>query len=304
VRSPAPAIASLLVAGGLLAAVALQVARERWYPTVASPVAELYFTSGETVGRLALSFKSLLADVYWIRAIQYFAATRLKEQPIEGEDLLYPLLDVTTTLDPAFNIAYRFGAVFLAEGSPTRLGRPEQAIALLDKGYRQNPHRWQYLYDKAYVYYWSYNDYPTASHWFKKAAAVPGSPEWLPGFAAYVTAQGGDRRSARVLFQQILQTADQEYLQRIARWRLEQLDILDVIDRLQALLDRHAQQTGERPLTWAPLISRGLLRQTPVLPDGTPFLIDPATGRVGIEATSRYAPLPNQAPERRDVVRP
>ena len=32
--------------------------------------------------------------------------------------LLYPLLDITTTLDPRFNIAYRFGAIFLAEPYP------------------------------------------------------------------------------------------------------------------------------------------------------------------------------------------
>ena len=34
--------------------------------------------------------------------------------------LLYPLLDITTTLDPRFNIAYRFGAIFLAEPYPAR----------------------------------------------------------------------------------------------------------------------------------------------------------------------------------------
>ena len=48
--------------------------------------------------------------------------------------LLYPLLDITTTLDPLFNIAYRFGAIFLAEAYPAGAGRPDLAIALLEKG--------------------------------------------------------------------------------------------------------------------------------------------------------------------------
>ena len=49
-------------------------------------------------------------------------------------DLLYPLLDLTTTLDPLFNIAYRFGAIFLAEAYPAGAGRPDLAVALLEKG--------------------------------------------------------------------------------------------------------------------------------------------------------------------------
>jgi hypothetical protein len=119
----------------------MQSARDHWFPEVASPVDEIYFTSGDALGRMALSYKSLLADVYWIRAVQYFGGTRLDMKngvtPAPGSgrssyDLLYPLLDVATTLDPSFNIAYRFGATFLAEGYPNGPGRPDQAVALLD----------------------------------------------------------------------------------------------------------------------------------------------------------------------------
>ena len=88
----------VIVVCGLAAAIALQVVRERAYPQVGSPVEEVYFASGEDVGRLALSFKSVLSDVYWIRAIQYFAGTRLLGRPAAKTDLLYPLLDVTTSL--------------------------------------------------------------------------------------------------------------------------------------------------------------------------------------------------------------
>ena len=41
--------------------------------------------------------------------------------------LLYPLLDLTTTLDPYFSIAYRFGAIFLGEPYPGGPGRPDLA---------------------------------------------------------------------------------------------------------------------------------------------------------------------------------
>ena len=290
-----PSVAMALVAG-LACAISLQVARERWYPAVASPVDEVYFTSGEGVGRLALSFKSVLADVYWIRAIQYFAATRLKGQAAPRQDLLYPLLEVATTLDPAFNIAYRFGAVFLAEGRLRGLSHPDLAVKLLDKGFANNPHKWQYLYDKAFVYYWTYRDARTAAHWFAEAGKVPRSPEWLPGLAGYMLAQGGDRRSSRFLFQQILQTGEHEYMKKTAQWRLEQLDALDLIDQLNVALERYAQATGSRATSWEPLLARGWLRGVPVDAGGKPFIIDPSTGRATVDPESTYFPLPDEPP--------
>ena len=289
-------LAALVVVAGLSAAAALQVVRERVYPAVGSPVDEVYFTSGDGVGRVALSFKSVLADVYWIRAIQYFAGTRLKGRPAPAVDLLYPLLDVTTSLDPSFNLAYRFGAIFLAEGHDRGLARPEQAVTLLDKGFAANPTKWQYLYDKAFVYYWSFHDAKTAAHWFGEAAKVPGSAEWLGSLSAYMLAQGGDRRSSRFLFQQILQSGEHEYMRATAEWRLGQLDTLDLIDQLNPLLARFAQATGAPATSWAPLIERGWLRGVPTDPAGMPLVIDPATGHATVAGASKYFPLPDEPP--------
>ena len=70
---------------------------------------------------------AIVADIYWIRAVQYFGRTRLDARPGKSYDLLYPLLDITTTLDPQFNLAYRFGAVFLAEAYPGGAGQPARA---------------------------------------------------------------------------------------------------------------------------------------------------------------------------------
>ena len=101
-----------------------------------------------------LSFDALAADVYWIRTIQHYGRDRRSARTDDRFELLQPLLDLTTTLDPHFNIAYRFGAVFLAEPPPSGPGRPDQAIALLQKGLRDNPDRWQYAFDIGFIYYW------------------------------------------------------------------------------------------------------------------------------------------------------
>ena len=253
----------------------------------------------------------MLADVYWIRAIQYFAATRLKDKPTGPRDLLFPLLDITTSLDPAFNLAYRFGAIFLAERHRGGTFQPELAIKLLDKGFAQNPTRWEYLYDKAFVYYWTFHDPKAAAHWFSEAAKVPGSADWLPGLAAIMLVEGGDRRSSRFMFQQMLQTAEHEYMRNNAAFRLAQLDILDAIDQLNAILDRYQQVTGTRATTWdaacrAQLAARGARRPgRQALHDRfqrtggsrSRVEVQPAAHRAGVDAAGAGR-------RRRDVPRP
>ena len=101
----------------------------------------LYVRSGAALKRLALEYDALAADVYWIRAIQHYGGDRLDAGagPARRYELLYPLLDITTTLDPYFKIAYRFGAIFLSEGYPGGPGRPDQSVALLRKAIAAQP---------------------------------------------------------------------------------------------------------------------------------------------------------------------
>ena len=96
------------------AIVALQIVRERAAPLSSGEEELLYVRSPEAMKRMALSYDSLLADVYWIRAIQHYGGIKRSEDPDKNYALLYPLLDLTTSLDPLFNTAYQCGAIFLS----------------------------------------------------------------------------------------------------------------------------------------------------------------------------------------------
>src|SRR5262249_31044497 len=122
----------------LAAAISVQYARDRYLVVASENDNLLYVESPTAVKRLALGYDALLADVYWIRTVQYFGGQKLSERARHTHDLVYPLLDITTTLDPWFNIAYRFGSIFVAEGYPRPPGRPDLAIKLLEKGFAAN----------------------------------------------------------------------------------------------------------------------------------------------------------------------
>lgn len=304
VPSRVGALAGLLAVAVLIASAAVvQATRETRYPTPTISQENLYITSGTAVRRLSLGFQALAADLYWIRAIQYYGGSKLQltsgqtaaelkaaDHGQNGYPLLFPMLDLTTTLDPRFNIAYRFGSIFLAEPFPGGAGRPDLALQLLEKGIKANPRKWEYLQDAGFVEYWWKHDYKAAAEWFRRAGEVEGAPWWLKSLAATTLAEGGDRKSSRIMWEAILQSAEIEWLKGDAQRRLTQLDALDQIDQLQAILTR-AGQRGLIVRDWMTLVRAGLLPGIPVDPTGTPYEID-AQGRVQLTSRSSLFPLP------------
>ena len=204
----------------------------------------LYVRSSEFMRRAALSYDAIVADAYWIRTVQHYGSTKIANAAANGQvnrqyDLLYPLLDLTTSLDPYFDVAYRFGAVFLAEPYPGGAGRTDQAIALLQKGLRAQPQKWQLAEDIGFVNYWWVHDYAKAGEWFNRAGDMPDSPNWLKPLAAVTLAEGGNRDSSRRLWTEIRDHSDYDWLKNQARFRLSQLDALDEIDIPTRVVDAY-----------------------------------------------------------------
>lgn len=293
--------AVLVVALLLGGAAALQAAREQRFPPPPPADDSLYLTSGTAVRRLAAGYSALAADLYWIRAIQYYGGVKLRFQegpppqqpgsaPVEAYPLLFPLLDLTTSLDPRFNIAYRFGSIFLAEPYPGGAGRPDLAIRLLEKGLAARPDKWEYMQDIGFVHYWWRHDYRAASDWFARASTVEGAPWFLKSLAATTLAEGGDRQSSRTMWEAIRASAEIEWLRNDAERRLTQLDAADFIDRVQAAVDR-ARAAGAPATSWDDLLRAGALRRIPVDPTQTPLELD-STGTVRLSRQSPLFPLP------------
>jgi hypothetical protein len=291
----------ILAIGAMLAlAIALQVVRDRAFAHAAVDKQVLYVSDAEVMRRAALSYDTLLADVYWIRALQHYGGERQKPPAERRYALLYPLLDMATTLDSRFTIAYRFGAIFLAEPHPGGAGRPDLAIALLKKGVALNPNKSEYYHDIGFIYYWNLHDYQNAAEWFGRGGDLPGAPFWLKTYAAVMLTRGGDRQASRAMWLQIGQSPESEWLRQMSQLRLAQLDALDQIDALRALRAEFNRRTGRTATSWEEMGAAGLLRQLPVDPTGTPYSLDAATGEITVRSDSPLSPLPTEpaaAPE-------
>lgn len=299
---PVQTLTGLVVIVGFTAAsVGAQVIRERSYVLPAPASDALYLTSERAVGRMSLGFRALNADLYWIRTLQYYGGIqrahregRRSAEPGPEYESLYPFLDLVTSLDPRFNIAYRFGAIFLSEAPPAGPGRPDLAIRLLNKGLAARPDKWEYMQDIGFVHYWWNHDYEAAAAAFRKASDMPGAPWWLRSLAATTLAQGGNRRSSRIMWTTILQSAEIDWLRSNAVRSLRQLDALDTIDRLQAAIDG-ARDRGIVATDWASLVKAGVVSAIPIDPAGTPYDLT-TDGRVVVAQHSPLFPLPKEPP--------
>jgi hypothetical protein len=81
-----------------------------------------------------------------------------------------------------------------------------------------------------------------------------------------------------------------------AQLKLPQLQALDEIDALAAMVARYGQLRGVPPRTWNELVAARWLAGIPVDPSGAPYELRPeaAGGMVALSERSALSPLPPQ----------
>lgn len=252
----------------------------------------LYFSSGERIKKMSLGFSGLVADIYWIRTVQYFGRKVLDndDPSISGlheirMDLLAPYLNIVVALDPNHIPAYRFGAIFLPERD---VGA---AIGLLEKGIRENPGEWRLYQDIGYIY-WQMRDYEKAADWYDRGGRIEGARWWMRDLAGVMRIKGGSRDVARTIYKSYLESED-ENIRRQAEQRLLQLRALDEIDAINIFLERTKDQPGTCQTKLRSLARRlhelGIAINEdlmPVDPAGFPYELDPATCQAKIARES------------------
>jgi hypothetical protein len=251
---------------------------------------EALYLTGRQLRRLAPGFNDLLADLYWLRTVQYYGSQRIWGGG--HYDLLAPLIDVVTDLDPRLEIAYRYGAIFLSEKPPVGAGDPQKGVAILEKGVRNNPLNWRLRQDLGFLLFTFLGDSKRGADVLMEAARLPGAPFWLESLAAQVLYKGGDRETSRRIWKGMYEQAEEGPMKYNALAHLRYLDALDQAEAIGRLVRAYEARTGRRPDSLDQLRAAGLLRGAPVDPSGTPFAYDQETGRVTIDRRSElWRPL-------------
>jgi hypothetical protein len=108
-------------------------------------------------------------------------------------------------------------------------------------------------------------------------------------------ATGGDTRSSRILYEQLL-TSEVAWLREDAARRLKKLDAIDQIADLQRRTGEYERRFGDPPPTWQDMVEAGYLPGVPLDPEGHPYLLNPWWGDVAVSPDSPIWPLPTENP--------
>ncbi len=273
---------------GLGASVELARVLDAGRPTLRARVQdEVPYVSPDTAKRFSLGFSGLVADWYWLKALQYIGgkleeqASRARERPPAAEldrlkaldpRVLVRLFDMISTLDPRFTAVYEFAAVILpAVDVPA-------AATLLEKGIQANPDQW-YLHQQLAYIYWQRGDYLAAADAFRRGARMT-TAKWMEQMAKSMEAKGDDPQVARAMYARMYEQAQDDQVKQWALNRLMELKSLEERAHIRRVLADFVTAQTRCPRAWGDvttaLRAAGLRtdgRGQPVDPSDTPYLL-------------------------------
>lgn len=231
---------------------------------------EVLLRSGKLAKVMSLEYSPLLADIYWTRVVQYYGNKHVRGNA--NLELLWPLLDITTTLDPNLLISYQFGAIFLSQAAPAGAGRPDLAVQLIQRGIEANPDYWRLYEDLGFVYYFDLKNYQKASEAFLGGSKKPGAQFWMKVMAARVAAEGESYETSMFLWKDIYDTTSDPMVKKNALEHLQLLKVKEDCRQLDALADEYAKRYGKRPARMKEMVQAGLLDAIPADPLGFAYV--------------------------------
>jgi len=276
----------------------------RWADTLRPPVDpnaidERLYVNDKTARRMSLGFNGLAADWYWMRSLQYVGKKLLNSTgDISLDDLsglnmnlLVPLLDTATTLDPEFIEPYQYAAVVLPAIDV------QHAIRLTEKGISANPEAWRLYHHLGYIY-WRQGEFQKASEIYGQGAQIAGAPFWMEGMKAKLLSEGGSRSTAREIYTRMYEQSNEEQTREMARKHLMHLDSLDQRDALRKLFATYKARSGKCPDSWRELepVFRSVripMNQAgaPLDPSGAPYILQPGACEVELDPKQTKVPL-------------
>lgn len=165
---------------------------------------EDFVPTPSAVDAASLGFDAVLADYYWLQAVQVAGSQDVVDERIAGH--LGRLIDVVTTLNPHVSHPYRFAAVWLTHSRDQVL----EANRLLERAIAYHPDDWRNHFYLGFNHFYYLGNYPQAAAALEEAMALEGSPGYLPRLVARLKSETGDIEVAEVFLRQLLAGAEDE----------------------------------------------------------------------------------------------
>jgi tetratricopeptide (TPR) repeat protein len=210
----------------LIAAVTALVHASMSTPSAASS-GRISVPTPQRARALSFGFEPVIADYYWIQALQIVGDA---ERPEGRNQTVAALIDLVTGLDPWVDHPYRFAALWLNESE----AEVRHANELLEKGIAYHPRDWRNRFYLGYNLFFYLEDHARAADALESALAQPDAPDYLGSFVTRLRASGDSLDTAMLFVQQLIAQTEDEYA------KAEYLEVFDELEteRRARLLDR------------------------------------------------------------------
>jgi tetratricopeptide (TPR) repeat protein len=232
----------------------------------------IYIPSGKFLKYATFGYSSLMADLAYLWAIQYYSDYTIAER----YDHLDHIFSIIAELDPRYLDPYEVGALIAVYEAKD----PYLAFKVLDRGLEKNPDQWIFPYQAGHYAQMILRDYNLAREYYKKAMEIEGAPPITQRLYANAAFKGMDYETAWKNWLEVFKTARDERIKKIAGNHLYQVKSAMDIQMITEGLDLYKQRYGRIPKDLDQLVRRGIMETVPRDFDGNEYLYDADTGEV------------------------
>ncbi len=268
---------SLAIRVGLLAAAigVAHVAHARL--PVASPAeqGEPFVPRPEVARATSLGFAAVLADYYWLRAVQIVGG---EPNPEHHGHLLGRFIDVVTTLDPWVSHPYRFAAVWMVEDEEA----VRAANRLLERAIEYHPDDWRMHFYLGFNHFYYLGDNETAADALEPAVRLRGAPTYLSRLVARLRADREGLDTAEAFLRELLKSAPDPYAAAEYEKALDEIETERRARFLDRARERYRERNG-RDIASVEDLVRGpspVLERLPPEPNDWEWVLHEETGKI------------------------
>lgn len=231
----------------------------------------IYIPSGKYLKFATFGYSSVLADLIYLWAIQYYSNYAIADR----FHYLEHIFSIISELDPRYVDPYELGALIAVyEGNNLELG-----LKILDMGLEKNPDQWFFPFMAGHLAQLKKN-YEVARLYYKKALDIPGAPDIVKRLYAFSAFKTMDLETAWRTWLEVYETTQDERIKKIANNHLYQVKAAIDKQIIERAISLFRERYGRNPYNLDQLVRMGILKEIPKDLDGQDYLYDSRTGEV------------------------
>jgi len=232
----------------------------------------IYVPSSKYLKYAALGHSSLLADMVYIWAIQYYSDYSISDRFAH----LDHIFSIINELDCRYLDPYEIGAIIAVfEAKDVDL-----ALKLLDRGLGKNPNQWIFPFEAGHYAQMLLKDYELARSYYKKTMEIEGAPPIAQRLYADASFKIMDYKTAWENWLEIFQTTDDKRIKQIASNHLYQVKAAQDIKNLQEAIMKFKERYGRNPHRLTELVRSSFLDSIPKDFDGQEYHYNSQTAEI------------------------